>query len=97
MTSVVVGNLRLREWFHRDFESVWEKFQKENARSQGVLSLGPDGSELPLDEASSDEVHASPSFSRAQRFSVIATDAACAFSMMGDGCTCSLTSTRHQE
>ena len=51
MTAVVVGNPRLQEWFRRDFASAWEKFQKENARSQGVLSLGPDGSELPLDEA----------------------------------------------
>jgi hypothetical protein len=40
----------LREWFRQDFESAWEKLQKENARKQGVLSLGPDGGELPLDE-----------------------------------------------
>lgn len=41
----------LREWFRQDFESAWAKLQKENARKQGVLSLGPDGDELPLGEA----------------------------------------------
>jgi hypothetical protein len=41
----------LREWFRQDLEGAWEKLQKDNARKQGVLSLGPDGGELPLDEA----------------------------------------------
>ncbi len=38
----------LRDWFRQDFESAWEKLQKQNARQQGVLPLGPDGGELPL-------------------------------------------------
>jgi hypothetical protein len=38
----------LREWFRQDLESAWEKLQKTNARKQEELSLGPDGSELPL-------------------------------------------------
>ncbi len=42
----------LRDWFRQDFESAWEKLQKENARKQGVLSLGPDEAELPLGETS---------------------------------------------
>lgn len=40
----------LREWFRQDFEGAWAKLQKENARKQGVLPLGPDGGELPLGE-----------------------------------------------
>ena len=40
----------LREWFHQDFESAWAKLQRDNARKQEVLPLGPDGTELPLDE-----------------------------------------------
>lgn len=41
----------LRDWFRQDFESAWEKLQKENVRKQGVLTLGPDENELPLGEA----------------------------------------------
>ena len=46
-----VAAAALREWFRQDLESAWEKLQKENARKQGVLSLGPGGGELPLGEA----------------------------------------------
>ncbi len=38
----------LRDWFRQDFESAWEKLQKQNVRKQEVLPLGPDGGELPL-------------------------------------------------
>ena len=41
----------LRAWFRQDFASAWDKLQKENARNQSVLALGPDEGELPLDEA----------------------------------------------
>lgn len=40
----------LRDWFSQDLEGAWAKLQKENERQQGVLSLGPDGGELPLEE-----------------------------------------------
>jgi hypothetical protein len=36
----------LREWFRQDLEGAWDKLQKENARTQGVLLLGTDGGEL---------------------------------------------------
>ena len=47
----------LREWFRQNFESAWEKLQRENARKQGVSSLGPDGGELPLGEAQTSSRH----------------------------------------
>jgi hypothetical protein len=40
----------LREWFRQDFEAAWVKLQKENAREQAVLPLGPEDTELPLSE-----------------------------------------------
>jgi hypothetical protein len=39
---------KLREWFGQDFKSAWEKLQREHARNQGALALGPEGGELPL-------------------------------------------------
>jgi hypothetical protein len=41
----------LRAWFRQDFEQAWEKLARDHARSQGVLALGSDTGELPLDEA----------------------------------------------
>jgi hypothetical protein len=41
----------LRAWFRQDFEGAWAKLSRDYARDQGVLSLGPDGGELPLDDA----------------------------------------------
>jgi hypothetical protein len=46
LRSAAAGTLR--DWFRQDLESAWEKLQKQNARQQGVLTLGPDGGELAL-------------------------------------------------
>jgi len=40
----------LREWLRQDFEGEWEKLTRDQRRKQGVLPLGPDGSELPFTE-----------------------------------------------
>lgn len=40
----------LRDWLRQDMESIWEKFQKQNARKQGVLPLGHESGELEIDE-----------------------------------------------
>lgn len=38
----------LRQWFRQDLESGWKKLEKELAKTQQSLDLGPSADELPL-------------------------------------------------
>jgi hypothetical protein len=38
----------LRQWLRQDLESEWKKLEKELAKTQQSLDLGPSADELPL-------------------------------------------------